>query len=433
MQRIFRLILPGLLIAGCGGRRDGVTPNADRPTAAATALAVRFTLCHAGLPDTGNWKCDPLLVDLVPGSPLELVAFARLGDGPRIWRYLGGCRWEERRAGVQFEGRKSCGGGLALADVNGDGQADLVVADHCEGLFVFLREGDGFRVGVQSLFHEPIVRPGDDKTMYIGVEDVAVGDVNGDGHADLVACSSDSGGIYVYAGDSSGTNWTWLPTSLPNRGWGNRIALADVNGDGRLDVVCTYNEGPRVWLGDGRGGFEAASVGLPSPPIYGLFHGLQVRDVNEDGRLDLVVANWVDGPEVYLQREDGVWLKQPDVFPELLGGAVGVAVGDVDRDGHVDLAVTGRRLDPEKVGFVYGVFILRGNGTGTGWRWLRDTGLPDVGLPFNWGAELADFDGDGLLDLVVGSGGIVATSLEYDQPIFNAGLLVWRAQLANSR
>ncbi len=433
MQRIMGLTLLGLLIAGCGDRRGGVTPSKNQPSAAVPPSVVRFTLCNGGLPDTGNWKCDPLLVDMGGGSPLELVAFARLGDGPRIWRYAGDCRWEERSVGLEFEGQKSCGGGLALADVNGDGQADLVVADHCQGLFVFLRDGDGFRVGVRSLFHEPVVRPGDDKTMYIGVEDVAVGDINGDGHVDLVACSSDSGGIYVYAGDGSGTNWTWLQTNLPNTGWGNRIALADVNGDGLLDVVCTYNEGPRVWLGDGRGGFAASSVGLPSPPIYGLFHGLQVRDVNEDGRPDLVIANWVDGPEVYLQRQDGVWLKQPDVFPELLGGAFGVAVGDVDRDGHVDLAVTGRRLDPDKVGFVYGVFILKGDGTGTGWHWLRDTGLPDVGLPFNWGAELADFDGDGVLDLVVGSGGIVATSMEYDRPIFKAGLLVWRAQLADKR
>ena len=71
---------------------------------------------------------------------------------------------------------------------------------------------------------------------------------------------------------------------------------------------------------------------------------------------------------------------------------------------------------------------LLGDGQ-AGWTVLRDCGLPEIGLPFTWGIALADANGDDVLDVAAGSGGIVATNPDYKEPVVPAGLLVWTAQL----
>jgi len=65
------------------------------------------------------------------------------------------------------------------------------------------------------------------------------------------------------------------------------------------------NAGPRVWRGDGKGHWQPYSQGLPSPTAGGLYRGIAVGDVNEDGRLDIAAANTRNGPELYLQTKDG--------------------------------------------------------------------------------------------------------------------------------
>ena len=83
--------------------------------------------------------------------------------------------------------------------------------------------------------------------------------------------------------------------------------------------------------------------GSPTPTAGGLFRGVDVGDINGDGRLDLVMANDVNGPEVFLQQADGTWMITPDRFPAMNGGAVTVALADINRDGHPDLIVAGRK------------------------------------------------------------------------------------------
>ncbi len=387
---------------------------------------VKYSECTTGLPKSGMWKCDPIIMDINGDGALDLAAVARKGNGPHIWLGDGKGSWADTSPGLEMKDH-SCGGGLCIEDINGDGRLDMVQADHCQGVFVYLGDEKGnWNVVVEDLYPRELVGPNEDDMPYVGSEDVDVGDVNGDGFADFVIGSSDGAGINVYIGDGSGRNWKRMATSLPAQGPTNRVMLSDIDGDGLLDLIASHAAGPRVWRGDGKGGWTETSKGLPAPVVNGLYRGLAVGDVNEDGRLDLVSANWIDGPEVYLRQEDGSWFKTPDVFPEMLGGAVGIAMGDVDGDGHLDIVVSGRLT--LEVGFVYGVFLLHGDGRGN-WNWSEGSGLPTTGLAFTWGVTLGDVDANGVLDIAAGSGGIVGTAPGPTEPSTPTRLLIWCGEL----
>jgi hypothetical protein len=313
--------------------------------------------------------------------------------------------------------------------VNKDGHLDVAVADHCNGVYVYLSDGQGhWKAAIQEL-NPAISRKGarakSEENPFTGAEDLALGDVNEDGFLDLVVTASDEGGLTVYFGDGSGKSWKEAanPDGLPSvedpepgdsqrGGWANRLLVRDIDGDGHLDVAASYYAGPRVWRGDGKGRWQPYSQGLPNPVLGGIFWGIAVGDVNEDGRLDLAVANAVNGPEVFLQNQDGSWRQTPDVMPALLGGAMAVALGDVNGDGHLDLVTGGIRS--KKVQEGYGIFVLSGDGKG-GWTEEQGTGLPAMDLSFTWGTSLSDVDGDGRLDVAVATGGTIAGKAEKPQ------------------
>ncbi|HNQ23736.1 MAG TPA: VCBS repeat-containing protein [Phycisphaerae bacterium] len=415
---------PGPVVTGPGPQAPGDTTAPPPPVVAPPPPPAAYTLCAKGLPTTGMWKCDPVFVDANLDGHVDLAAMARLGDGPHLWLGDGTGTWEKWDAALASR-FPSCGGGLSFVDVNHDGHLDFAVADHCRGVFVYLGDGQGHWEAVTAGLCPPGVDPEDPMgQMHLGAEDLATGDVNGDGCIDIVACASDEGGINVYLGDGSGRNWTHTPGALPATGWANRVLLADMNGDGALDVVSSYADGPRVWHNDGHGKWTPAAFGLPSPSLRGIYTGIDVADVNHDGRPDIAVANWVDGPEVYFQQADQAWTKADDVFPELIGGAVGLALGDLDGDGNVDIVVSGRMtLDP---GHVRGVFALFGDGQGH-WKFAPNTGLPTTGLAFTAGVSVGDIDGDGVLDIAAGSGlKVEDTGLPEDKAVIEQRLIVWR-------
>ncbi len=364
---------------------------------------LKFKLAANGLPQDGMWKSTRAFADVNEDGFLDLAAVPRLGQGARVWLGDGKGTWRESSEGLALP--MSCGGGVAFGDVNKDGHPDLVVADHCAGVFVYLGDGQGhWKAVTQGLNpaasqQKRLSDDEDEENKFLGAEDVALGDVNEDGLLDLVVASRAEGGITVYFGDGSGKVWKEARSDgLPKSGWANKLLLRDIDGDGHLDVVASYYAGPRVWRGDGKGHWQPYSQGLPSPGTGGLYRGLAVGDVNEDGRLDIAVANTRNGPEVYLQTEDGKWQQAPAPMPSMMGGAKSIALGDLDRDGHLDMVVGGPSA---KIDF--GLFILRGDGKG-GWTELQNTNLPTTGVPFIWGIALGDVDGDGFLDLAVATG-----------------------------
>jgi len=362
---------------------------------------LKWTLAANGLAKDGIWKSTPVLDDVNRDGFLDLGAIARLGDGAHVWLGNGKGTWRDASEGLRMT--FSCGGGVAFGDINKDGHLDLAVADHCAGVFVYLGDGHGhWKASTQALNPAALRHKTSDESEeneLLGAEDVAVGDVNEDGYPDLVVSSRMEGGITVYFGDGSGKSWREATSDgLPKSGWANKILLQDIDGDGHLDVIASYYEGPRVWRGDGKGHWHDYSRGLPTSTAGGLYRGLAVGDVNEDGRLDIAVANIRTGPEIYLQTRDGGWQPTPTFRSSIKGGATALALGDLDGDGHLDLVVGGSRAVTNQ----YGLFVFQGNGKAA-WTEFR-TNLPLNELKFVWGVALADVNGDGVPDLAVTTG-----------------------------
>jgi hypothetical protein len=332
-----------------------------------------------------------------------------LGDGKG--------HWTESSTGLAMPDG-TCGGAIATGDVNKDGKLDLAVADHCTGLFVFLGDGKGAWKPAVSRLTPDAARmpkaedPGADLSVFIGAESIGIGDVNEDGFADLVAAASDRGGFSVWFGDGSGAKWReskqdGLPSADDpppgeaggdDAGWATELRLVDMNRDSHLDVVAAYHLGGRVWLGDGKGRWTPASEGLPSATVAGLYFRMAVGDLNGDGRPDLVLANIINGAEVYLQQPNGAWRAAADPMPSLRGGAHAVTLGDFDGDHVLDLVIAGRQAQSNAEDF--GIYVFRGTGSGEFVAWPSG-GLPEGGQPDIVGMTAADVNGDGRPDLLV--------------------------------
>ncbi len=402
-----------LLWASCIFSSEGISQGPD-------GAQLKFGLSASGLPDKGMWKCTPAVCDINKHGLMALAVNPRLGKGAQVFLRNGAGEWVNSSQGLEME--TSCGGGVAFGDLTNSGCADLVVADHCSGVHVYRGDCQGHWKQVLKGLAPAVAHPalgegaGGTAEFFIGAEDVAIGDVNEDGCPDLVAGSSDRGGLTVYLGDCSGVNWKESPAEgLPSAknpgpdddneaGWAVQVRLADINKDGHLDIVASYYKGPRVWLGDGKGHWKPSSAGLPEPTIYGLYRGIAVADVNGDGLPDIVAASQANGLEVYLQKPDGSWQATPDVFPQLQGGALAEDLADLHKDGHLDMIVGGRLK--RDLGSAYGLFVLKGDGKG-GFKYDETTGLPSTGLSVVWGVKAADLNGNGLPDIIAATGGVV--------------------------
>jgi hypothetical protein len=277
---------------------------------------------------------------------------------------------------------------MTVADLNGDGRADVVVGSFGSEANLFLGTGDGRLRGPVSL------RAG------IFPSGVRAADVNNDGKPDLVfARYSTSAGLSVLLGKGDGTfelrkNFT---TGLYSS---NRIAVGDLNGDGRLDVALTETGSSTanrvsVLMGNGDGTF------LP-PTLYEVGYwpeSVQIGDVNQDGWPDLTVDNHDSfSISVLINHGDGTFGPQKEIA---LGDLPwGHALADVNQDGRPDLVVA-RGGDQ--------ISILVGNGDGS---FQPPQSFPTGGLIPNF-PVVSDFNHDGHADVAV------VHSYDYDgkQPV----------------
>ena len=218
---------------------------------------------------------------------------------------------------------------------------------------------------------------------------VAVGDFNGDSHLDLVAANASSGTVSVLLGD--GTGGFGAATDFDVGVFAFAVAVGDFNGDTHPDLaVASFNFSPPtgVWvlLGDGTGGFGAASlVASGSAPSM-----IAVGDFNGDSDLDLAAGNFFT--DVFVLLGDGTGGFGAESHFGAGTSPSSIAVGDLDGDSHLDLAVSNS--------FSGDVSVLRGNGSG-GFGAARNF---TVGISPR-SVAVGDLNGDSHLDLVAANQG----------------------------
>jgi uncharacterized protein (TIGR03437 family) len=220
---------------------------------------------------------------------------------------------------------------ILATDLNGDGNADLAVGD-LSNLTVLI--GDG--AGGLSLGTGGGVAP----VLLAQPSEIAAGDFNGDGNADLAIANRNTNSVTVVLGDGFGgcTSAGGSPIQSAELG-PNAVAVGDFNGDGKLDIAVTgpASEAFAVFLGDGIGGFTRA----PGSPVLATDTVLDMvsTDFDGDGIPDLALVDEYKGVIICLGAGDGTF-HFTDSFP--LANSVGVfqgVVADFNRDARPDLAL----------------------------------------------------------------------------------------------
>lgn len=216
---------------------------------------------------------------------------------------------------------------LAVADFNGDGDPDLVVANSGSSNIMYLQgNGDG-------TFKAPA-----STGVGTGPSALAVGDFNGSGYLSLAVANAGSNNVTILIGSGSGTFAAPTGSPITVGTAPSSVAVADVNGDGFLDLAVA-NSGSNnvtVLLGSGTGTFQAA----PGSPVSvgNSPSSLAIADFNADNKLDLAVANSGDSTvTVFLGAGNGTFTAIP-TLPKTGVGPSSLAVADFNGDGRIDLA-----------------------------------------------------------------------------------------------
>ena len=278
---------------------------------------------------------------------------------------------------------------VTVGDFNGDGNQDLVVANSGEAkVSVLLGDGTG---GFPSVT---------DFSVGNGPRHVAIGDFNGDGNSDLAVANFDASfdgfiipGVSILLGTGTGSfNAAPVVDTFTNPDF---VAIGDLNGDAFQDLAVT---GPgsgtllSTNLGDGTGAFSSKEE-IRLDPINNLLHccpkWVALADLNGDTKLDMVTTLIADGEvAVLIGNGDGTFGAPTFISLGFPAGLFKADLQDFDADGNLDLAVpvAGRNS----------VSILLGDGTGS---FGAGTDFTAGNVPLS--VATGDFDGDGKLDLAV--------------------------------
>jgi hypothetical protein len=350
----------------------------------------------------------------------------------------GGSGCADRPGGVCFDGMPTFDpggtvGDLEMADIDGDGNLDVVVgrqsaaelvpmlgngtgaltnqtpvtvADSMLALEVADIDGDGILDLVGCIGHSNmLVSPG--MAIAYGLGDgtfgaaVTVmggtriyactsGDIDGDGDIDMALGDRDTNDVTVYLQDAG----SFTPqTPLPSVNTPNSMATGDIDGDGFLDIAAApSNNAVRVFFGDGTGGARE-SVQLDGNVAH---YGVALADLDADGALDLATTRSnSSGVAILFNTGDGTF--EPSELFSSLSSPREVEAGDVNGDGILDLVVA-EYADNEATAYSLLVLVGRGN---RGFDSTR-VDLPDGLRPSR--LELGDLNNDGLDDIAVSTG-----------------------------
>ena len=291
-------------------------------------------------------------------------------------------------------------GDIQLGDVNGDKILDLCVTiSDRDTVDIFLGNGKG---GLSRAPGSPFTVSASEEFY---TRSILLLDINEDGKLDIVTANGRKNTFATLIGNGRGGFSPGQTTRLDLDPGQDRIVLdcGDVDGDGHLDVVAVSGTGAElgpglvvVQRGDGKGAFRNASGPAVSVPP-GAFC-LAMADMNGDQRLDVVISHGSNDVSVLLNNGKGVLAPAPGSPYHLATEGWELAVGDVNRDGKNDVVVA----------TVESVTVLLGNGRG----FTPAPGSPFRAGPGSFHLAVGDVNGDGKLDVAAASfGGNAVTVL----------------------
>jgi hypothetical protein len=296
----------------------------DRPRA---PRVTNVQLAHLFRPD----RLDILVCHTDPGRVWAVKPY----DDPPSWHLLA-----EVLAPCHVE----------VVDLDGDGKRDLLVADlgsfyardDRTGRVVWLRNDGRNRFTPVTLL-DGVGR----------VADVRAADFNGDGKLDLVVAEfgwRNGSVLYLENQTTDRAAPSFRRTVLDPRAGAIHVPVGDVNGDGHADIVALLSqehEAVVAFLGDGKGGFAKKTVYAAPYPAYGS-SGIELADLDGDGDLDVLFSNGdVLDPPYLLKPYHGVqWLENRGAYPfahhpiAAQYGVMRAVAADVDGDGRLDVVST---------------------------------------------------------------------------------------------
>jgi len=376
------------------GRLDLICANLEQPS------TIYFSRGDSLLEATPSWQSTPTdssedvdVGDVDSDGDLDLIFGNRdqpttlyLNDPTNPNMIALDPVWSTGRADKTFD--------VALCDINGDGDLDLVCGNSDQLSTAYLN----LTPPLESLPSWESVSPATNRT-----KSVALGDVDNDGDLDLVCGNGGAEAMVstLYRNDAGRLETTPSWSSGESQ-YTASVALANVNGDGRIDLICGNQgidgEASTVYENDGAA-FTTAPTWVSEPED--VTTSIAAGDVNGDGFVDLVCGNGGDSSAVYLNLGT-TFDTRPAWHSSVALRTSGVALGDVDRDGDLDL-VCGNNGDASTL------YLNDGEMFGVAPAWSSSQAL------FTTDVALGDLDGDGDLDLVC------ANNLQATTAYFNEG------------